>query len=360
MERVDRRNFIKGAAGAAAIVSAEAMPYAMADEALQGSAELPSFMVAPDSISDDDIVETYVGSKAIVMATGDFSKNLEMMERYCPWAMPLLTDTDTVNYDIGLVNGSLYHGDGHQMELWVGAGWQKNVPNAAMIGGLGVPTFCNQPLRGNSGLVINNHGQRFSNEDTIGALANRNALTQPSGEVFSIWGTNYAVDGGPWYTNGNQYGQEIPLTTDEVITKWDGWIDRGWVKFDTVEEVVEALGLPLEETMATVNRYNELCEKGVDEDFHKLPQYMVGITEPPFYGAKNAIRFLTVLGGCNTDEHMRVCTADDEVIPGLYNVGTMIGDFFANTYTFMMEGMNYGGCCGTLSYLTGKFIAENE
>lgn len=51
----------------------------------------------------------------------------------------------------------------------------------------------------------------------------------------------------------------------------------------------------------------------------------MGITEPPFYGARSNIRFLTVLGGCNTDVDMRVLTADDEPIPGIYNVGAMIG-----------------------------------
>ena len=57
---------------------------------------------------------------------------------------------------------------------------------------------------------------------------------------------------------------------------------------------------------------------------------------------------------------MRVCDEDDNPIEGLYNVGTMIGDFYSGYYTFQMEGINYGACCLTFGYLTGKFIASNE
>ena len=57
---------------------------------------------------------------------------------------------------------------------------------------------------------------------------------------------------------------------------------------------------------------------------------------------------------------MQVCDENDEAIPGLYNVGTGVGDMFAGKYTFMMQGANYGINCITFPYLTGKYIAENE
>ena len=69
--------------------------------------------------------------------------------------------------------------------------------------------------------------------------------------------------------------------------------------------------------------------------------------------------FYTVMGGLRTNENMQVCTDDDQPIPGLYNVGTMAGDMFANIYNFRMQGHNYGQCL-CFGYLTGKYIAENE
>ena len=127
----------------------------------------------------------------------------------------------------------------------------------------------------------------------------------------------------------------------------------------SAEELAEALGLPVEQTVATVERYNELCDGGRDLDFFKKAKYMVRI-DPPFYGAWNTLpQFFTVHGGLRTNTNMQVCDANDEPIPGLYNVGTMIGDFFSNIYTFRIQGQSYGSCL-TFGYLTGKYIAENE
>ena len=175
-----------------------------------------------------------------------------------------------------------------------------------------------------------------------------------------IWGQNYLEANAPWPA----YPAAIntpPLTNEEEQAKWDRMVDNGaWFKADTLEELVEKLGLPAETTLATIARYNELCEKGVDEDFHKQAKYLVPISEPPFYGFLNTIRFLTVCGGLRTDRFMRVCNASDELIPGLYNVGTMVGDAFTGQYTFMMEGQNYGMCCVCFGYLAGEYIAQNE
>ena len=44
---------------------------------------------------------------------------------------------------------------------------------------------------------------------------------------------------------------------------------------------------------------------------------------------------------------LQALDANDEPIPDLFNVGTMIGDFYSGVYTFAMEGMNYGAACIT-------------
>ena len=148
-----------------------------------------------------------------------------------------------------------------------------------------------------------------------------------------------------------------------AVASWDkaaSGSNKNYVKGDTIEEVVEKLGLP-KEAVETVKRYNELAAQGSDDDFHKDVKHLHPIEEGPFYGEMiDVFGFLTVLGGLNTNVNMQVCDAEDKAIPGLYNVGTMVGDMFAGTYTFMIEGANYGMTCVTFGYLTGKYIAENE
>lgn len=284
----------------------------------------------------------YTGIKGIVLATGDFAGDPEMMARYCPDARDMV---------------GLGKGDGQKMGLWIGAAWQRAFPNAPMMGGGNAP-LCIQPYGAHRGLMVDNRGNRYSNEDNIYTMGGFAQSMLPNKECFSIWGSNYATEGGPWNPQNSAPGTP-PMTTEQILAEWEGYIANGQaIKADTLEELIEGLGLPLEETMATIERYNELCEKGVDEDFHKKAQWMVAIKEGPFYGGSTSMRFLTVMGGLRTDDMMRVCDADDNPIPGLYNVGTMVGDMYCNTYTYMLQGVNMGSTCLTFGYMTGRDLAN--
>ena len=67
---------------------------------------------------------------------------------------------------------------------------------------------------------------------------------------------------------------------------------------------------------------------GQDTDFCKSPEKLIGITDGPFYGCSYKPMLLVVLGGTRTNIDLQALDANDEPIPGLFNVGTMIGDFY--------------------------------
>ena len=314
---------------------------------------------------EDGTYARYEASKEVVLATGDFSANRDMMYRYAPSYAPYISDDiydGETNYDVSFQYGGLYKGEGHQMGLWVGAAWQKVFPNCVMGGfyGPGPRNLYSNFL----GLLVNRDGERFMNEDCLSPCAGMNNFGQPGKTVFAIWDTAYARQetvSGSW-NNDSMHAGDAEEVAREVVASWDKAVAGGtMVKANTLEELIDELGLP-KETLATVDRYNDLAKAGCDDDFHKPSEHLHPIEEGPFYGQSSGgmLVFLTVLGGLNTDAHMRVCDADDRPIPGLYNVGTMVGDMFATNYTFMTEGANYGANCITFGYLTGKYIAENE
>ena len=87
---------------------------------------------------EDGSYVKYVANKAVVLATGDFSKNPDMMAKYSPWAWEHFKDAlsfGDVDYDAELVYSGLMPGDGQKMGLWVGAAWQKTYPVPPMING---------------------------------------------------------------------------------------------------------------------------------------------------------------------------------------------------------------------------------
>ena len=69
----------------------------------------------------------YVGRKGIVLATGDFSANQDMMAKYCSWVAPLLQYNE-VDYDAMFQFGGLGPGDGQKMGLWAGVLGSRRFP----------------------------------------------------------------------------------------------------------------------------------------------------------------------------------------------------------------------------------------
>jgi len=327
----------------------------------------------------------YVGSKAVVLATGDFGTDKEMVAKYCSWAVP--------------VTGGVYGGDGHKMALWIGAAWQKNVPNAPMISmppGVGAP-----PVTGinHLGLMVNKNGVRFGNEDNILSNAALAQMNQPEMKAFAIWNLRYAERAAPW--PGDTYGAS-PKPPEAVIAGWDMWASMAaggppggppsgpgpsgpppgggspspgrvgsggppmlagmpsvvTVKTDTIEELAQKFGLPFDALKATIDRYNSFCQSGIDEDYGKRKALLLPIDDSPYYGSSSVPWMLIMTGGLRTNTELQVLDANDQVIPGLYAVGTISGDMFSNNYTFMLPGHNLGANCITFGYLAGKSIAK--
>ena len=296
-----------------------------------------------------------MADRGVILATGGYSGNPDLLKKYnemWPW------DESTV---IPTTNSYGHTGDGHVLAEGLGAelknmGRQMVFPIADSI------DYSTETIVGNAGLglFVNVNGERFMNEDALGGLACATIMHLSEKTAYCIWGANRAEAGGPWGAINYPHGEYF--TTEEVIERWDTDADGfGIVKADTREEVISKLGLPAA-TIDTVERYNKMCEAGVDTDFYKTADKLIsiGADDGPFYGASFSPGFLTSLGGLRTDSDLRVLDENDQPIEGLFNAGCMIGNFYSGTYTFAMEGMNYGATCITLPYVLGKDLGSGK
>ena len=91
-----------------------------------------------------------------------------------------------------------------------------------------------------------------------------------------------------------------------------------------------------------MQRYNELCAKGVDEDYGKSPHRMTPVDTPPYYGIRTCAWHLTTMDGCRINTDMQVIREDGTVIEGLYATGDCTGGFFANNYPNLFTGLACG------------------
>ena len=130
------------------------------------------------------------------------------------------------------------------------------------------------------------------------------------------------------------------------------WITRA----DSVADLADELGLPAGELAATVDRWNELVDKGHDDDFRRGDSAYDGwcgdrshypgalstlgrIDSGPFYAAPLHSSTLGTKGGPRTTVDCEVLEVDGDVIPGLWAVGNVMA---------APTGMVYGGAGGAL------------
>ncbi|WP_102409935.1 FAD-dependent oxidoreductase [Beduinella massiliensis] len=290
---------------------------------------------------------TIKSAKGVLLACGGYENNLEMQRDF--------HGMDEV-YTAGTPGNT---GDGIKMLMEAGAKiW--HMKNQTQSGGfwLGIKvpeheaTFMrNFSMAGNSWIEIDSDNSRFYDEaygyhrqhmkymeyGRYVDLPHERALpvhlifdeaTREAGSIASQWLS--------W-----------PTTTEGYMWSSDNLaeIEKGWiVKADTVAELAEKIGRDPEALQATIDRYNELCEKGVDEDFGRDPEKMAKIEKGPFYAVAITPTLVATTGGAKRDTAGRVLDWNENPIPGLYEAGEL-GSYVSNLYqngVFLSEAMLSG------------------
>lgn len=308
-------------------------------------------------------------SKGIILCTGGYGEDPVMLAE----ENPLDTAQCTSSLAITAMGGN--SGDGIKAATWVGATKQK-IPTAMVFdrGGVLPGTwggnlfenpiydvhFGSQPF-----LKVNHKGQRFSNESVPYDFIYHAGAEYAESTWCMVWDANWKEQADAFKTIGcarvypSPTGGEFLLnsieSTEEIHR--DQLIPAGViVEADTVEELAEKLEIPEETFAETVNRYNELCAKGVDEDFGKEAYRMLPLDTPPYRGVTLGGQMLCTLDGLTVNEKLQVMDTNGEVIEGLWAAGNDSGGFFANNYPEYFVGIN-GGRCITFGYLAGKHAA---
>lgn len=302
----------------------------------------------------------YNANLGVVLAAGDFSGDKEMFAALCQE----VAETNTATEQLA---GQGWSGQGQKMGLWAGAAMEIG-PRAAMGGNFGLPM---SNLAGTPVLRVNKYGQRYSDEYTAGGvLAGIWGARQPAGLIYDVWDANVAE-----YLDKNPLEHFNPEGSEETIATFQDQMDQAYAAgaegyaiqvqrgpayvgpddpaymygADTWEQLAEYMGLDEESTanfLATVERYNELCEKGSDDDFGKDPTYLIPLITPPFYcygNTPNRNDIMCTLSGLFVDGHQQCLDAVNfDRIPGLYATGNCAGGRFPLQYTAPMNGASIG------------------
>ncbi len=292
--------------------------------------------------------------KGVIIATGDYASNTEMLERYAPYALQV----DAQLYFPQVSN----MGEGHIMAMWVGAAMQKIEPHAAVI-------HLEAGAMSYFFLHINSQGKRFKNEDVNIQSKSLTKELETGGLAWSIYDANglsdvqkavsMGIGGGLFWDQINRLiGEEWDMDAEQALLQ--DHIRSGKVfTADTLEGLAQKIKVPVDNFKATVTRYNELVAQKDDPDYGKRPELLTPIVKPPFYAGKLLSTILTASGGLRTNTNCEVLDIYDRPIENLYVAGATAGGFFANDYPTICPGIGHGRCI-TFGRIAGIIAAGKD
>ena len=308
----------------------------------------------------------YKAEKGVIVATGGYGSNLEMVASLQPWTLEQIC----VNY-----NKSGSKGDGIKACLWAGA--IMDSVHSAMIFDRGAVKPDQQGIPGQSVpggwfwmgsqpfLKVNLKGERFMNEYQPYDYVLHQAAMQPAHTYATVWDSTYESDIERFATHGcsrlypHENGADPVFPMEMIVGMNAGLEAEGYiVRADSIEELAEKLNLPVETFTKTVERYNELAAKGEDEDFGKEAYRLSTLDTAPFFGTRQCGGyFICTMDGIQIDDNMHAIRADGSPIEGLYVVGDCSGNYFAGSYPNLMGGAAAGRST-TFGRLAGKLAAK--
>lgn len=124
---------------------------------------------------------------------------------------------------------------------------------------------------------------------------------------------------------------------------------------DTIAELAQAVGLPAANLEATVDAINAAAAAGTACPLGKPDQFVVPLTEGPFFAIRHFASDMGTMGGVVTNHYNQVLNTNGNVIPGLFAVGEMSnGAYFGMIY---MGGSSLSITL-TAGRIVGKFITD--
>lgn len=282
----------------------------------------------------------------VCMASGCCRSNEDMVRYFAPNLIFNGNGNPWPNMD---VEGNRTNtGDGYKMGYWAGASIQQNqCSQVHVMGGPGDDDDQSKSM-GFTGpmLRINYHGNRFMNEDTCAADAEYALELQPQHKCFMICDSHF-----------DEQAPQCVNTFAASLADWDARVGDGTIfKGETLEDLFNSIdGMDTENALATVERYNQMCAAGKDEDFAKKEKYLWPVQDGPFYAQRMGVGLcLVMMGGLESDHEAHVLDVDRNVIPGLYASGNIQGNRFVLKYPFRLSGHSHA-----MAMYYGKIAGEN-
>lgn len=281
-------------------------------------------------------------AKAVIVATGGFGDNPEMIEKYLGYKCG-------VDFFPFMIPG--LKGDGLNMCWEIGAA-QYGI-GAEIIYQLpdNLNWFCLDGVLRQPNLLINQNGDRFMNEDQLEntTFAGNAIALQPGRYAYCIMDEAIKKH---YLRNGLDMVDMVHPAS--IIHAFDKEAARaaeegyeGYFEADTVAELAEKLGIDPAKLQDTIAEYNDMCEQNRDTKFGKNPKFLRPIGKGKLYAGKFYVGAYGSIGGLKINAKCQVFDTKGQIIPGLYAAGQDANTIYGDSYNFYLPGNSMGFAINT-------------
>ena len=237
-----------------------------------------------------------INAKSVVIATGGFGANSEMVEKYKPELKGFAT-----------TNAEGAQGQGIDMATAVGAATvdmdQIQIHPTVHIEEDGNAHLITEGLRGDGAILVNAEGKRFYDEVSTRDKVSAAIIAQPEKSAWLV------VD-------------QSMVDKSAVIA---GYIKSGYtVTGATYEELAKAMGVDETTFVSTMNTWNQAVEAKSDAEFNRT-SFANPLTAAPYYAIKITPAVHHTMGGIVINPKAEVLNEKGEAISGLFAAGEVTG-----------------------------------
>jgi len=296
--------------------------------------------------------EVRITSKSVIITTGGFAGNKELLKRYCPFY-----SADGIH-----LKGLPHQGDGLLMAAEAGAATD----------GMIVLEISPHMFLGNSLLSIifrrpkviwvNRKGERFTDETVIFSFpeTSNSIYRQPGKTAYILFDEKIKQ---------NIFKEGLSSLEEQTVDKgsWTSGVDKdlrlyaekGIVKIsDSWDEIAKWIGSDLEVLKTTIDKYNTDCDNGYDDIFVKDRKHLLPLRTPPYYAIQNRLSLLVTHGGLKINHNMELLDNQGNSIQGLYAAGNDTGDVDSNSYNIIALPRHSFGFAINTGRIAGESAAE--
>ena len=236
--------------------------------------------------------EYIIKAKAVIVATGGFGANAQMVEKYNPKLK-----------GFGSTNNPAIVGDGIVMIEKIGGALVDMDQIQTHPTVLHKKTnMITEAVRGEGAILVNKDGKRFIDELETRDVVSKAILDQKGKSAFLIF-------------------------DEEIRTKLkaaDGYVKKGYAVEGTLEEIAAKIGTDAKTLEATLNKYNEAVKNKADNEFKKktLPKELTGTK---YYAIEVSPAVHHTMGGVRINTNAEVLGKNGRPIKGLYAAGEITG-----------------------------------